>query len=179
MRKISLRLMVLVLAFLVGCGVARLFKNEERGRISITIGPPPVAVVPQSPIPANWKKISLGAFAFYGPSDLKNERARGIDSALWQFSNDKMLLSIDYGMYANPLTSYSSQLNYEERWSQINGRRAKIISFRSYRKEWWYAAAAYFPPPTSGGRELSVWASCADTQTQEDAMRVLNSIEFK
>ena len=182
MRKISLRLIVFILAFLAGCVAARLFQNEQRCWDSIAVAPRRVAVAPQQQIPANWKRISLGPFAFFGPLYLNDRSvpnpAGRKPTTNWLFKSDKMTLSVEYGMYVNPLTSYSSEPDYEEHWSEINGRRAKVITFSKYHHEWWYFAAVYFPPGTSGAPELSVWASCFDPQTREDAVRVLHSVEF-
>src|SRR5262245_23465567 len=85
---------------------------------------------PQPIIPNGWKRLELDDFSFYIPPDLEDQKARGIDSAVWEFRNHAMSLSIDYGMYSNDLEFYKDQPDYHAEWLRIDGKKAKVATLR-------------------------------------------------
>ena len=144
-------------------------------------------MLPTAKIPPTWSRINLDYLAFYGPADLKDQHSRGIDSAVWDFRNDRMTLAFDYGMYSNDLKDLVSEPQYRERWFMVDGRKAKVATFLLSEQSLAdnsergrpFIAAVYFPAVKRGGVKLSVWAYCIDNNTQEEAKKILFTIKFK
>ena len=179
-RQIFIRFLVSLATCLIGIAASVLVYQLSPRLASINR----LAIAP-SAVPAGWKKINLDHFVFFGPRDLQDQKAHGIDSAVWVFSNESMTVSLDYGVYSNGLTTYSNQLEYREEWLNIGGRKAKVVTFRrdetllTYDRDLPYVTAVYFPDVTSGGVDLEVWVSCKDVASQAEAKQVLFSFKIK
>ena len=175
MPRIPFHFSILCVAFLMGLGAASLFSQSR------------LQAAPPIKIPTSWSRVNLDYFAFYGPADLKDQHARGIDSAVWYFRNDRMTLAFDYGWYSNDLKDSANEPQYREKWFIVDGKKAKVATLRmneqslgnSSEKDRPYITAVYFPVVRRGGVKLSVWAYCIDSNTQEEAKTVLLSIKFK
>ena len=147
-----------------------------------------VATPPPVTIPEGWKRIDLNDFSFYAPPDMKNQNVRGIDSAVWEFRNRALNLNIDYGMYSNDLKSYENQPEYKAEWLYIDGKKAKVATFRmsdedtagSPLKDLKYVSAVYFPDVGGGGdTKLTFWANCISPAAQGSARTIFLSLKFK
>jgi hypothetical protein len=139
-------------------------------------------------VPRNWKTVELSDFSFSLPPDMRDEEVKGIDSAVWQYRNDGMILTIDYGMYSNSLESYKSQPGHHEEWFLIGGKRAKICTFQldesfmntAEDRDFSFISAAYFPEVReSSVAKLSIWVNAKGTGEQEAAKKIFQSVEFK
>lgn len=178
MRTSFFRLSVAILAFAVGTFTAPWFRPSDSRAFTSA----------QSLIPDGWTKIDLDSFSFFAPSDLKNQKVRGIDSTVWKFRNREMTLDLDYGRYSNDLQFYADQPDYHTEWLRIDGKKAKIASWRmsdAYladcpKKGRGYVAAVYFPDlGGSGTTKLTFWASCIDSATRDSARKVFLSVRFR
>jgi len=113
----------------------------------------PVAGMPkQNPDPTNpgpgWKRVDAdGLFFLSLPEDMKKQNVRGIDSSVGQYRNGRMVVSFDYGIYSNPLESYSDKPDYKENLKNIGGKKAKIVFFSNTRADskYKYYSAVHFP----------------------------------
>lgn len=77
-----------------------------------------------------WQKIDAkGRFSFLVPSGMRKRDARGIDSYVEEYRGGDMRVSFDYGRYSDPLDSYSDKPEYQETFIDIDGRRAKLVTF--------------------------------------------------
>jgi hypothetical protein len=112
---------------------------------------------------------------------MKHQQVQGIDSAVWEFRNQEMTLSLDYGRYSNDLQYYSNQPEYHAEWLRIAGRKAKLATFRlgdesiadSREKDREFVAAVYFPEVSgSGETKLTFWPNTVDVATQESAKKI-------
>lgn len=138
---------------------------------------------PKQDIPKGWVKIDLASFSFYAPPDIRNQKVRGIDSAVWQFRNRNMTLNLDYGMYSDNLESYKDESEYHAEWVRIDGKSAKVVTLRNStdasNKNRKYAAGVYFPEVSGPTTKLTVWAECVDVATRDSAKNIFFSIRFK
>src|SRR2546427_10407959 len=115
---------------------------------------------------------------------MRNQNARGTDSAVWEFRNRQMTLNLDYGMYSNDLEFYAGQPEYHTEWVRIDGKRAKIATLRmndadSWDKDRKYVAAVYFPEVNGRATKLTFWADCIYPATRDSAKNIFLSIRFK
>ena len=106
----------------------------------------------QSPDPAKpgpgWKRVDAdGLFFLSLPEDMKKQDVRGIDSSVGEYRNGRMVVSFDYGIYSNPLESYSDKPEYKESLKNIGGKKAKIVYFSNTRADskYKYFSAVHFP----------------------------------
>ena len=175
MSRIPIHFSISLVAFLIGLGASSI------------LGPSQLQAAPKPNIPTTWKRFNLDYFSFYGPDDLKDLNSEGIDSSVWHFRNQRMTLAFDYGMYSNDLADSADEPQYREKWFRVDGRAAKVATFRmnerssadGLEKERPYITAVYFPAVKRGGVKLSVWAYCVDSNTQEEAKKVFFSLKFK
>jgi hypothetical protein len=184
MRRLIARLSTGFLTFAIGISVSAWFTHPHP-----QVNPLPEMLVPvattQEAIPDGWKRIDLKAFSFYAPPDMKDQHARGIDSAVWRFRNRSITLDLDFGLYSNDLTFYSDQPEYRAEWTEIGGKKARIATLRmrdeslanSLEKDRNYVATVYFPDVH--GARLTFWANCVDAAAQESAKKIFLTIKFK
>ncbi len=154
--------------------------------INITLGIiPDKRVFPQSNISpqTDWQKIDLGTFSFQIPIEMKSRDAKGIDSAIWKYSDENSELVIDLGIYSAKPESYSDEPEYTEEKVVIGGKNAVIISFRDSEpnnEDLEYFTGIYFPKVDSRGTKLSFVIYSRNSKTnQAIARKIFNSIKFK
>ncbi len=124
----------------------------------------------------DWKKINLVDFQFYLPGDMKDQKVRGIDSAVWDYRNDCLRLAIDYGMYSNDLKSLASQPNHDSEWVLINCQKAYVVTCR-YEKS--YISAVHFPALWDSDTKLTFYVEGKSDNTQKIAREIFQSIKFR
>jgi hypothetical protein len=108
---------------------------------------PKQSLDPTKPGPG-WKRVDAdGLFFLSLPEDMKKQEVRGIDSSVGQYRNGRMMVSFDYGIYSNPLESYSDKPDYKENLKNIGGKKAKIVFFSNTRADskYKYYSAVHFP----------------------------------
>src|SRR5688572_28153086 len=66
-----------------------------------------------------WQHIDAGPFSFLAPKDMMRTSLRGIDSYVAGYENERCRLSFDYGIYSDPLRSYSDKPEFEEQMTEI------------------------------------------------------------
>jgi hypothetical protein len=114
----------------------------------------------QSPDPTKpgpgWKRVDAdGLFFLSLPKGMKKQNVQGIDSSVGQYSNGRMVVSFDYGIYSNRLESYSDKPGYKENLKDIGGKKAKIVFFSNTGagSKYKYYSAVHFPEV---GKSVSV-----------------------
>lgn len=97
-----------------------------------------------------------------------------------------MTLSIDNSFYPNRLMNDEGSQEYCEENVWIDGRAAKVVTFRlddsaTYpERNRKFVAAIHFPELNEGMiKEFTFWAACADQATQAEALKIFHSIKFK
>lgn len=79
---------IILLAFLYGFGQKQASKSSKNKSTST-----------QSQISEDWKLIDLRNFSFILPKTMEDKKIQGIDSAVWRFEDEEMILNIDSGRY--------------------------------------------------------------------------------
>lgn len=137
-------------------------------------------------VPNDWEKIEIKYLTFYAPPNTKKESLPGIDSEVWSFSCDGILLDIDWGLYSNDLNQYRNQPDYSEETTVISNRKAKLCQFRldsssatSSNESLKFISCVYFPDTGIGMNKLVFWANCKGRGEQEIARTIFQSIQFK
>jgi hypothetical protein len=118
---------------------------------------------------------------------MKELPVRSLDSSAWMYSNEKITLDVQYGLYPDDLKFYSDQPGYQKSPIEIDGFKATHVTFRldeasasHYKGRGKYVAAVYFPDLANEfGRELTVWANCEGPTEQQLAKEIFTSIKFK
>lgn len=152
----------------------------------------------QSQIPKDWKSVDLDDFSFLLPNSMQDKKARGIDSEVWHFEDDKMELWIDSGMYTNDFQDLKDSYEFKEEKVKIDNKNVKFFSWDSnkdisetyevnkdssikpheiYEKH--FSIGVYFQ---EGKRRYSGTNFVISTKTleeQETAKKILQSIKFK
>jgi hypothetical protein len=81
-------------------------------------------------MPKNWKEVNFeDEFTFSVPVGVSEVDAQGIDSSIGVWKGEDVTIRVDYGLFSDPLTSYSGRPNYEHLAEEIDGRAASIIGF--------------------------------------------------
>ena len=107
-----------------------------------------------------WRKVETARVSFNIPADMKELPVRSLDSSAWMYSNEKITLDVQYGLYPDDLKSYADQPGYQTSPVEIDGLQATYVTFRlngasasRYKGRGQYVAAVYFPAwQTSPGR---------------------------
>ena len=89
--------------------------------------------------------------------DLVCDPVKGIDSAVWRFTRENLILEIDFGLYSGKPAVDKEERNYVEKSAIINGKKATLVSFepKNWRPEKFkYVDAVYFPKVGKNGMKL-------------------------
>lgn len=142
----------------------------------------------------DWKQVNTDYFQFQTPSNMVDEKARGVDSVFWKFSNKEMILNIELGPY-NPKfedwkTRFETESNYEDEKVNIDGRVGFFYTFASNKnkadeeksapdfKDKIFLAGIYFEGVENMPSKLSFIVAGNSKQTQETARKMFQSIKF-
>jgi hypothetical protein len=132
-----------------------------------------------------WKVIDANRhFSFHLPDNMKDQKARGIDSYVGEYRNSKMRIGFDYGAYSNSLTTYSGEPEYQEFKKTISDKAAKIIFFRNTNAAsgYKYYAAVHFSLAEKNNLEansgLTLDAGFDDPAEWETVKRIFESVTF-
>jgi hypothetical protein len=132
-------------------------------------------------VPNDWEVRDGAKFTFRAPADLKEDKVRGIDSLVGQWSSPSIKITSDYGWFSDPLDH-----NYRPKYTRtpvvVGGKKAFLVTYEVPEKLKTppFAIGVYFPDPTGDGRtRLSVYAQCKDAAAQETAKKILETIQFR
>jgi hypothetical protein len=135
-----------------------------------------VGTTPKVDVPRGWKKIELRDFSLEIPPGMKKRDVRGIDSEVWEYRSRDLRLAIDYGMYSNDLESYADRPEYKAEWISIDGKEAKVATYRSGKD---YVAAVYFPGLWGSDTKLGFSVESKSATGQELSKKIFQSIRFR
>jgi hypothetical protein len=139
-----------------------------------------------APAPTASRRIETKHFRFSIPADMKERPVHGIDLSVWKYSNEKITLDVQYGLYPDDLKSYSEQPDYQQAAIKINGFEAIQVTFRldeslaaHFSGLGRHVAAVHFPNLANGyGTQVTMWANCASAAEQQVAKDIFSTIEF-
>lgn len=178
--RVELHLGSLMLAIVIsGCGTGQDTQPAASQPITKSGGTSSQA----SALEEEWQEFdAFGRFRFRTPNDVKQRPAPGIDSLVGSFQGRAIRLSFDYGLYSDSLrdSSYSRYPQYQEGDIEIDGKKARMITFYSseINKEYPYVAAIHFPVTEERGARLTMMAFGKTESDLHVARKVFESIRF-
>jgi len=129
-----------------------------------------------------WKQVELPFISFSVPPDVEEEKVQGRDSAVWKFSNQSLILTLDLGMYSGKPASDKEEDCYSERSTVVNGKKASLVTFVFANQNdagFRYVTAAYFRKIGSEGNKLSFVVLGKTPGETLIAEKIIRSIVFK
>jgi hypothetical protein len=132
--------------------------------------------------PPTWKSAKFyNFFSFSIPPSLDSQKVLGYDSYVGRFSNDSMVLDIDYGLYSASFGSETGMPMYRDTTMQISGQMAKEVFYYdpgndSSRP---FLAGIYFAHvDNSTSNKLSIEVFCKTGTLQDTARIIFSTIKF-
>jgi len=134
-------------------------------------GRPPVRAV------GGWRTVDVeGRFSFSIPTELQRHRVAAIDSLVRQYRGPTMQVALDYGWYSDDLARYHGRVQ------RIDGREAKIVTFRQARAQLSFGMAVHFMSVAREKRrspdKLTIFVIFSQVQQRPVATRILQSVRF-
>ena len=127
-----------------------------------------------------WSKINEFYFEFYLPSTFKKIEVHGEDSYVDKYQSRTITLNFDYGKYSNPLEKPLGAHEHQEWVEEINGRKAKIVTYKKSNTE--FVISIHFAKggrPYKSGNMLSVFSVYRSKNDYEVVEKIYRSIAFK
>ncbi len=141
-----------------------------------------VAFVSCSPVRTvqNWTEYRFGnVLSFRAPFALERTGERGIDSNVAGWQGEGIAITIDYGLFSDPLNRYDDRSDYESVTEPVNGRTARIISFAESDGGWF--VGVHVPElTTQDGRaaRLTMVVRGPPDTGRDTLVRIVRSITF-
>lgn len=76
-----------------------------------------------------WVTVHVCHLSFLIPKDLKRTDARGVDSCVAEFTNQKIRLYLDYGYYTGPKEKSVRDFDFKEQSILIGGKTAQVTTY--------------------------------------------------
>jgi hypothetical protein len=109
---------------------------------------------------------------FNAPPDLKETPIQGIDSLVKAYRSPTIELSLDYGLYSDPLNG-TDKPGHTRSEATIDGRKAYIVAYEN-------VIALHVPHVSQRNHNrLTMFARCSDARAREDVQRLFRSIRFR
>lgn len=178
-------LRLLLVCFMLGACQAQAPTNNSQLEIQ---SPLATAVANNTCDTTTWIRINnANVFFFSLPADMRKVEVQAIDSYAEQYQRDKMVLTFDYGWYANPLTSQSNtkQAEYTESTVEISGKSARMVFFKDQTigNEHPYFAGVHFADlvdkKTSDVNGLTIEVWFADKEEYQVVKCIFTSVTFE
>ena len=139
--------------------------------------------------PDGWKKIKACGITFYAPSDLKEEKVRGIDSCVKRYRSKNILLSLDVLVYklkesASRKDEYSGEKDFQIVKTKTDGREAEIIThYETENSEQWkdlpYSATLFVPQMRKDCCNLTIWTHSRTAEDRETAKKIFETVRIE
>ena len=152
-------------------------EKAETSRVEDSVG----NLTKDEPIPHEWQRIHVKTqFTFFVPPDMKPHVVQAKDSSVGEYRNSNIHLRFDYGWYSDPLDNYSRKPGYQEVKVEIDGKRAKVVTFHNTEEneDFKYVAAVHFVRVRDDKTGLTMWADCKGLPEVDIAKRIFGSIKF-
>ena len=132
--------------------------------------------------PATWKSAHFyNFFSFTIPPTLDSQQVLGYDSYVGRFSNESMILDIDYGLYSASFDGEVGMPMYSGTTLQISGQSANEAFYYDPTKDSLrpYIAGIYFAHvDNSTSNKLSIEVFCKTKTLQDTARIIFSTIKF-
>ena len=139
----------------------------------------------------NWKKISNEYFQIQIPSDMKDENIHGIDTEVWKFNSEELILYIESGTNENYeifRSDYINKPNFSEKSVTIDDRSGYHYQYYSdidenklldeYKNKR-YVTGIYFDRVKDKFQSIEFTIHGSTDQSRETADKIFQSIKFK
>lgn len=136
---------------------------------------------------ANWQRISDCGVTFYVPPDVREEKARGIDSCVRRYRSESILIVLDSILYPDPGGSrreeYYEERDFNLRKTRVGGRKAEIITyfetkFPAEAQGLNYSAVLHVPLLPKGRGNFTLWTYSRNPESREAAIKIFESVRF-
>lgn len=77
-----------------------------------------------------WKIVEKEKFSFSVPFSFVEKEIQGYENPVWEFEDSKIFLFVDFGPYTSISNHKKNSPDYIEKWVNINGQSARLISYR-------------------------------------------------
>lgn len=124
-------------------------------------------------VPKGWKEIKICGVSFIAPKQLKDKKARGIDSCVGIFKSKNIRLGIDFGAYTATPEDSTGYRDSKTETLEIDGNKATltIYGYQSYvyivTSEW-----------ESGRTAFGMLISGKTAKDSEIARQIFQSVRF-
>lgn len=129
----------------------------------------------------DWKEVDFeGKFKFSVPVSVSAAEEQGIDSSIGLWKGKGIMVRVDYGLYSDPLTSYTDRANYSVRDDEIDGQAARMILFDDIDGRHFVAGHFGELPVGSGSkpRRLTVVVEASQEVGKVIPIKIIESIRF-
>ena len=141
-----------------------------------------------SVVPDGWKKIEACGITFYAPSDLKEEKVKGIDSCVKRYRSNNISLFLDVlGFKLKESDSrrdeYSDEKDFQIVETKIDNRKAEIITHYAVEdleqwKDLHYSATLFVPQMRKDCCNLTIWTHNRTAEDRETAKKIFATVRF-
>lgn len=130
----------------------------------------------------NWKQVNFeGIFTFSLPAALSEVPMQSIDSNTASWAGEGITVRIDFGLFSDPLTSFTGHPGYNVSNEKIGSHTARIIRFD--REDKGHFVAAHFHDLTEGRdappKKLTIVIETSQETEVAIAEKIIRSIKFK
>lgn len=150
--------MALALVMLVGCAT---FSREKSA--------------PKFSPPEDWHRVEVGTVSIALPPGVEAVPGQAATGVMGRYQGEALQVNVHSGDFASSLKEFESATGSYE-WIEVDGRRARgtsaVIDQRAY-------DGIFVPEPGKELQPLSVLCVSLTPAAREQAMLVLQSIEFK
>jgi hypothetical protein len=125
--------------------------------------------------PDEWTRVVAACgHSFRAPPGTTGGETAGTDSCVTQYETVSCSLSGDAGGFSDPLTSYTSEAEYVEGDTVIDGRSARWITYDG--PDSMYVAAVHFPAFAGEGARLTLYASCTSSDDRDEMLALFGTV---
>jgi hypothetical protein len=132
------------------------------------------------------RPITRSFFALSIPKSLREQSVKGMDSNMWEFSNDDITVSLESGPLTMTLEDWlKNYSDYTEEWKTIDGELVKTVSFNYGPQSHTLndpsknnIVAVHFPRSARTNNNLTVWVSFRSPRNRQTAIDIIESVRF-
>ena len=128
----------------------------------------------------DWQKAEFAMYSLYVPKDFKIIKKPGVDSTYWEYRSESVDFVIIEGPYAgNPSPTKNSSKKIKYTSLLIDGVNMEMVSYEDESRSHKYVRAISFRPPKWKISWVAIFIDSKNTEGQEMAKKIFESIRFK
>jgi hypothetical protein len=168
-----------------GDGHVELITDEAKFKALVPATSKPAAATSRpAGVAADWVPVDAsGQFSFWLPPDMQDQKAKGIDSLVLKFKSEALELSLDLGMFSDPLDKdWGSTTTVSA--VTVGGKKAKLVvcDDPNAKPTGTFWLGIHFPKLTdevnSRYPKLTVVIRCKDAKGLQVAKDIIQTITF-